>query len=169
MDDLEKSNNLYYFLKSQSDDVNISDHRLVQGRYILGRSDSADIKINSNLVSGIHAVIEIGKDIKIFDMNSLNGVIVKGKKSVVSDLTVGDIITIGSLNLVLMENEIRSLPKVLSISSDKKIKKNEIKEDDSLSQIDESVFVYEELERVHPVFSYNSCLLYTSPSPRDRG
>jgi len=160
LNEIKKENNSYYFFKSQSSDVKVSDHRLSYGRYIIGRSDSADIKVNSSLVSGIHAVIEIGKDIKIFDMNSLNGVVVEGKRIVVSKLSVGDKITIGNLDLILMENEVRSLPKVLNISSSKKIKKGEEELDESLSQIDESIFVYEEIERVHPVFSYDSGLSF---------
>ena len=58
-------------------------------RIIFGTIVSSDVRLNSNTIDPIHAVLEKGK---IFDLASNLGVMVNDKKVVTSSLKNGDVI-----------------------------------------------------------------------------
>lgn len=60
-------------------------------RTILGRSQACDVILPFSDVTAIHAVLEVNPDgsIKIYDMNSTNGIFVNDQKVVVSDVEIG--------------------------------------------------------------------------------
>ncbi|MEX1099511.1 MAG: FHA domain-containing protein, partial [Bacteriovoracaceae bacterium] len=75
-----------------------------KGRILAGRSESCDFVIPSNVISAVHAVIEITpKGAKIFDMNSKNGIYVNGEKVVAKELRVGDEISFGNISFKFKE------------------------------------------------------------------
>jgi diguanylate cyclase (GGDEF)-like protein len=72
------------------------------GRYVIGRSDDADITISSKEVSRHHAAIDFdGRSCIIKDLDSTNGTLVNGRPIKKHTLHPGDEITIGDLLLVL--------------------------------------------------------------------
>ena len=86
-----------------------------KGRILAGRAESCDFVIPSDIVSAVHAVVETtSKGVKIFDMNSKNGLFVNGEKVVAKELSVGDEISFGNVSFKF-EEYVRSneLPPVL--------------------------------------------------------
>lgn len=72
------------------------------GRYIIGRSDDADLTISSKEVSRHHAAIEYdGTSCVVQDLESTNGTQVNGQPVKKHTLRAGDEITIGDFLLVL--------------------------------------------------------------------
>ena len=68
------------------------------GRYLIGRSESCDLIILSNIISSVHAVLEVTKsEIKIYDMNSRNGTFVNNNKIVTKDIALGDVVSFGNI------------------------------------------------------------------------
>ena len=85
------------------------------GRILAGRAESCDLVIPSNVVSAVHAVIEVTpKGARIYDMNSKNGVFVNGEKIVAQDLKVGDEISLGNISFTFQQYvSAQELPPVL--------------------------------------------------------
>jgi hypothetical protein len=72
---------------------------LDQDLLTIGRSDSADIKIDGDYISRIHArVLRIGMDTVIEDADSKNGVRVNGELAERHVLKHGDLIRVGTAN-----------------------------------------------------------------------
>lgn len=73
-----------------------------QGRYVIGRSDDADMMISSKEVSRHHAAIEYdGNSCFIQDLDSTNGTFVNDRRVRKHTLHAGDQITVGDFLLVL--------------------------------------------------------------------
>jgi pSer/pThr/pTyr-binding forkhead associated (FHA) protein/outer membrane biosynthesis protein TonB len=92
------------------------------GRVLVGRAESCDFVINSNIVSAVHAVLEITpKGVKLYDMNSRNGTYINGEKIVTSELKVGDTVAFGNVKFTFKEYiSSDQLPPVLdSLAPDK--------------------------------------------------
>lgn len=77
-------------------------HRMDKDRIVLGSVVSSDLQLTGDGVSPIHAVIEIAPDqtadvwrAQIFDLASVTGLFINGKKIITSELSSGDEITIG--------------------------------------------------------------------------
>lgn len=112
--DLDRNNRLYQVSTSQKG-TRVNSGALSYGRYLLGRVESCDIIIHSTAVSAIHAILEITpQSIRLYDMNSRNGTFVGGKKIVVTDIKVGETITLGTaeIDFSIYDEEV-SLPPVL--------------------------------------------------------
>jgi outer membrane biosynthesis protein TonB len=74
------------------------------GRVLVGRAESCDFVINSNIVSAVHAVLEITpKGVKLYDMNSRNGTYINGQKIVTQELKVGDTVAFGNVKFTFKE------------------------------------------------------------------
>jgi outer membrane biosynthesis protein TonB len=72
-------------------------------RIIFGTIVSSDVRLNSNTIDPIHAVLEKGK---IFDLASNLGVMVNDKKVVTSSLKNGDVISIGNYQWIYSLEEV---------------------------------------------------------------
>lgn len=74
------------------------------GRILIGRAESCDFVINSNVVSAVHAVLEITpKGVKLFDMNSKNGTYINNQKIVTENIKVGDTVSFGNVKFTFKE------------------------------------------------------------------
>ena len=77
-----------------------SDWVLDRRRILIGRSRSADVRIDDSSVSHEHAAVELASDgFAIRDLASTNGVQVKGATVEASDLKHGDRIEVGACEL----------------------------------------------------------------------
>ncbi len=91
--------NLFEFVPV-SDRHLFSANALPTGRVLIGRAANCDVQVQSNSVSAIHAVFEIGaQGAKIYDMNSTNGTFVNGEKVVTSEVNEGDTIKLGEYTI----------------------------------------------------------------------
>jgi hypothetical protein len=88
------------------DNRNLSEYSMDKERYAIGRSADNDIRIDSNAISGHHAlVINILNDSFLEDLNSTNGTYVNGKLIKKHALLHGDVITLGHHQLRFIGNE----------------------------------------------------------------
>ncbi len=85
------------------------------GRYLIGRSEGCDIIIPHGSISSVHAVLEITPNgFSIYDMNSKHGTFVGDKKTVASQIALGESIKLGPIALSLKEYKPKAdLPPVL--------------------------------------------------------
>lgn len=86
-------------------------------RSILGRLDNADVVIDHEAVSSVHAVIELipGGAI-IFDLNSTNGTWVNGKQIVTERIKLGDRVQFANQEFILKEYAaVEAAPAVLEM------------------------------------------------------
>ncbi|MBT8080488.1 MAG: FHA domain-containing protein [Gammaproteobacteria bacterium] len=71
-------------------------------RYVIGRSELADIVIQDAFVSKLHAMLQIHNDsIILMDLNSTNGTTVNSRKAQITVLHNNDILMLGSYRLKL--------------------------------------------------------------------
>jgi hypothetical protein len=111
-----KSNQLFQFVP-QKKGHGILDVTVTQGRILVGRTESCEFVIPSEVVSAVHAIIEItSTSAKIYDMNSKNGTFVNDKKVVVSELKLGDKVSFGNIHFNFRKYQAApELPPVLDI------------------------------------------------------
>ena len=137
------------------------------GRHIIGRASSCDFQIKSRKVSAIHAVIEITpENIKVFDMNSTNGLYINGEKSIVSEVREGDLIAFAGYEYILKRRA--KVSEVL----DKKETKPQIGEQDIalpvlpskplvghplslMPDVEQTEYIFENPDEVYPIFKYD--------------
>lgn len=86
-----------YHLALRDDDDEIQVHPIERGWTRIGRSIAADIRLDDPSVSRRHALIvaEPGKDLRVLDDRSLNGVFVNGETVEWGPLRDGDELAIG--------------------------------------------------------------------------
>jgi predicted nucleic acid-binding Zn-ribbon protein len=94
------------FIVYQADDGSIEIHEVRRGWTRIGRSANSDICFDDPTVSRRHALIvaEPGKDLRVLDDRSLNGVFVNGHTVEWGRLCDGDLLTIGRFSLYALEN-----------------------------------------------------------------
>lgn len=87
-----------------------------KGRFLLGRTESCDVIVNHDAISGVHAVLEIFDDkAKIYDMNSTNGTYVNDEKVIVKEFHVGDFFRLADVEFEFqVYSPEESLPPVLN-------------------------------------------------------
>ncbi len=74
---------------------------IIQGRLILGRTEDNDLQIDSKFVSRHHAqILTYNKDSILQDLNSTNGIYMKGKRVKKRRLRDGDLFVIGEHELL---------------------------------------------------------------------
>ncbi len=78
---------------------------LTPGRIILGRTGDNDLQIESKFVSRHHAqIVTYGEDSIVEDLNSTNGVYVRGQRVTKHELKHGDVFIIGEHELMYLKN-----------------------------------------------------------------
>jgi len=83
----------------------IGDIELSQGKYILGRSEEADIKIDDRSVSRKHAEILVLKNqVVIVDLSSSNGTFINGERISMKEVQPGETVRFGQVNCLLRWN-----------------------------------------------------------------
>jgi type II secretory pathway predicted ATPase ExeA len=79
---------------------------LVPGRIILGRTGDNDLQIESKFVSRHHAqIVTYGEESIVEDLNSTNGIYVRGQRVTKHQLQHGDVFIIGEHELMYLKNE----------------------------------------------------------------
>jgi len=83
----------------------IADFQLEEGWSRIGRCPTAEICLDDPSVSRRHAMVTVeqGKQPRLLDDRSLNGVLVNGRKVDVTELYPGDELTIGRYRLYLLQ------------------------------------------------------------------
>ncbi len=81
------------------------DYPVAQGRIILGRTGDNDLQIDSKFVSRHHAqIVTYGAESLLEDLNSTNGIYVKGKRVKKYRLKHGDVFIIGEHEIMFMQD-----------------------------------------------------------------
>ncbi len=71
-----------------------------QSRFMIGRSEDCELRLNAGFVSRHHALIFCAdRETYIEDLNSFNGTIVNSKRITRCDLQAGDIVTVGDFQI----------------------------------------------------------------------
>lgn len=83
----------------------------------IGRSPDNDIQIDDPTLSSTHAVIErsVSCGYRVRDLNSTNGVLFKGKKVVSQQLQDGDVVVLGTHDMMLLDGLPERLDKTQKI------------------------------------------------------
>jgi general secretion pathway protein A len=85
---------------------------LRQGRYVIGRTAENDLQIDSKYVSRHHCHLNVTLDSTVIeDLNSTNGIYVRGKRVRRHLMDDGDVVTIGQHELIYVDERVlRSFP-----------------------------------------------------------
>jgi pSer/pThr/pTyr-binding forkhead associated (FHA) protein len=146
------------------------------GRYLIGRSESCELVIVSNVVSSVHAVLEVTpQGIKVYDMNSRNGTYVNGSKIIAQAIVLGDTLSFGNIEFSLRKYQTTpDLPPVLEtldpikgqaslLKNTPELPKSAVSEIEvpyivyplSLdSGADFSEYIFEDKDDLYPIFKY---------------
>jgi outer membrane biosynthesis protein TonB len=174
---IDKNRSLTIKLKLKSRSVKIRGGIFSSGRYLIGRTETCDLLINSEAVSTIHAVLEVKNNlIYVYDMNSTNGSYVDGEKIIAKQVKMGSTISFANVEFVLEEyQETKDLPPVLeTLAPDRgnaaPSKKPPIAPKVSQSgeivpalvfplaldpRADKSEYIFEDSENLYPIFKYD--------------
>lgn len=99
------------FLVLLDGDTVVQKVQITPGRFVIGRSDDADIVISSKDISRHHAALEYdGRRFMLVDLKSTNGTVVNGKRIMRQRVSVRDEIMIGDFTLVLDDSGVYSQP-----------------------------------------------------------
>lgn len=154
-------------------DAKIRGNVFSRGRLLVGRTESCDFVIPSEVISAVHAVIEVGaRETKVYDMNSKNGVFVNGEKVVASRINVGDSISFGNVTFTFKEYlSSTDLPPVLEtldpLKSEGEVTLPEVPQLESTQdtpsivyplsmdpKADNSEYIFEDASELYPIFKY---------------
>jgi hypothetical protein len=93
-----------YWMAMKSEEGRLRTFRIERGWTRIGRSLTADLRIDDPSVSRRHALIvaEPGKELRVLDDRSLNGVFVNGRMIEWGPLRDGDCLTIGRYSLYVI-------------------------------------------------------------------
>jgi len=88
------------------DGEGIATHTIAQGWTRIGRSEQADVCLDDPTVSRRHALIvaDPGKQLRVLDDRSLNGVFVNGARTELKSLRDGDELAIGRFRLYFLRS-----------------------------------------------------------------
>lgn len=94
-----------HYLVMQEDDGSIASFAIERGWTRIGRSISADIRLDDPSVSRRHALVvaEPGKDLRVLDDRSLNGVFVNGETVEWGPLRDSDELAVGRYSLYALK------------------------------------------------------------------
>ena len=83
------------------------------GRKVIGRTPDNDLQIDSKFISRHHCQLITGSDgvSVIEDLNSTNGIVVRGKRVRRHTLRDGDVISIGQHEIAVRRREQRAAPR----------------------------------------------------------
>jgi pSer/pThr/pTyr-binding forkhead associated (FHA) protein len=90
----------------RDDDEQVISFRIERGWTRIGRSATADLRLDDPSVSRRHALVvaEPGKDLRVLDDRSLNGVLVNGKPVEWGALRDGDELAVGRYKLYALRS-----------------------------------------------------------------
>ncbi|HSS33503.1 MAG TPA: FHA domain-containing protein [Solirubrobacterales bacterium] len=93
------------FIAYEGDEGDVEIQEIRRGWTRIGRSPNSDVCLDDPTVSRRHALIvaEPGKDLRVLDDRSLNGVFVNGRRVEWGRLLDGDLLTIGRFSLYALE------------------------------------------------------------------
>jgi predicted nucleic acid-binding Zn-ribbon protein len=94
-----------HHLAMLADDGSVELHAIERGWTRIGRSANADVRLDDPSVSRRHALIvaEPGKELRVLDDRSLNGVYVNGERTEWGALHDGDTLTVGRFTLHVLK------------------------------------------------------------------
>jgi outer membrane biosynthesis protein TonB len=173
--DTQKATSSHMFrIKPKKQSSRIKEGVFGPGRYLLGRTESCDLLVNSDAISAIHAVLEIDpQGLRIYDMNSTNGTYVQGEKVVTKDLKVGDSFSLANVEFVVSSYSANAdLPPVLEAlepaqgqaSTRKPPKAPSVSHDQVPSLVyplaldpraDNTEYIFEDAQTIYPIFKYD--------------
>ncbi len=83
----------------------VGELHLVPGRKVIGRTPDNDLQIDSKFISRHHCQLVTGSDgiTVIEDLNSTNGILVRGKRVRRHSLRDGDVVTIGQHEILYVD------------------------------------------------------------------
>lgn len=146
-------------------------------RSMIGRVDNADVVIDNEAISSVHAVLEIipGGAI-IYDMNSTNGTYINGKKIVTEKIKIGDRIQLANQEFIFKEYVQKDdLPPVLDMLTPQTGSASVVGDNKKLPSAPDielvmpqvvyplasdpkamfSEYIFEDADTIYPIFNYN--------------
>jgi general secretion pathway protein A len=82
----------------------VSERGLYPGRMIIGRASDADLRVDSRVISRHHCQITTNDRLCVIeDLNSTNGVFIKDKRVRRHNLNDGDVVSLGSHQLMYID------------------------------------------------------------------
>jgi pSer/pThr/pTyr-binding forkhead associated (FHA) protein len=107
---------MYKLLQTVENNV-ISEHSLQEGLFRIGRKAGNDMQPDDASVSGNHAVIAVRPsaylddtyEVSVEDLGSTNGTYVNGRRIIKQLLKHGDVLTMGTMNLKLIDEQALAL------------------------------------------------------------
>ena len=90
----------------------LAELHLVPGRKVVGRTPDNDLQIDSKFISRHHCQLITGSDgiTVIEDLNSTNGIVIRGKRVRRYTLRDGDLISLGQYDMLYRERQLRRAP-----------------------------------------------------------
>ena len=89
----------------------VAEHELRQGRFVIGRTEENDLQIDSKYVSRHHCHLNVTLDSALIeDLNSTNGIYVRGKRVRRHLLRDGDVVTIGQHEIIYFDERASRSP-----------------------------------------------------------
>jgi len=98
--------------------LNVREYVLEGERVTLGRGSANDIVLNEPVVSGQHAVLQLGKEATITDLDSTNGTYLNGKQVKKSPLHHNDVIAIGKHSLLFVDESVQDFASTMVLQAD---------------------------------------------------
>jgi len=98
--------------------LNVREYMLEGERVTLGRSSANDIVLNESVVSGQHAVLQLGEEATITDLDSTNGTYLNGKQVKKSPLHHNDVIAIGNHSLLFVDESVQDFASTMVLQAD---------------------------------------------------
>jgi pSer/pThr/pTyr-binding forkhead associated (FHA) protein len=85
----------------------VSELHLVPGRKVIGRTPDNDLQIDSKFISRHHCQLVTGSDnlTVIEDLNSTNGLVIRGKRVRRQTLRDGDLVEVGQHQLLYVDDQ----------------------------------------------------------------
>jgi pSer/pThr/pTyr-binding forkhead associated (FHA) protein len=98
--------------------LNVRDYELGSERVTLGRNSGNDIVLNEPVVSGEHAVLQLGDGATITDLDSTNGTYLNGQLIRKSPLRHNDVIAIGNHELRFVDESVQDFAATVVLQAD---------------------------------------------------
>jgi type II secretory pathway predicted ATPase ExeA len=103
----DRSNRVMSKLVLSTDGKAVAELHLMPGRKVIGRTPDNDLQIDSKFISRHHCQLVTGSDgiTVIEDLNSTNGIMVRGKRVRRHSLRDGDVVTIGQHEILYVDEQ----------------------------------------------------------------
>jgi hypothetical protein len=103
----DRSSRVLSKLVLSTDGTAVAELHLVPGRKVIGRTPDNDLQIDSKFISRHHCQLVTGSDgiTVVEDLNSTNGIMVRGKRVRRHSLRDGDVVTIGQHEILYVDEQ----------------------------------------------------------------